>query len=421
MDTVKRHALLTVISLLLGSALVFWVEPNSTAGTTFLVALVVAIVNLFGVFCWPERKPPEAASPAARDRLSLWLSAAVVSLLLTPAGAPAQEAASPAPRIRSASDAQPIPRPAWVCRLTTGPRAGATQLLVLRPGMPQRSGQPCSDGRGSSGIVLMLRHGEVAPPAPPRPVEHAARRPQNAETSPATGCGNCATMMARPSPPPPPPPAQGFSAGAAPPLLRPTRAYMRASDIPPRGVAAYGVVALRALPTPVTQSRLAMVCQSFLASLPRQDSLPRSVSLAEQMVTVWPLGDPSAPQARSEDCSYLTQHYDLFGGLSAIEDARSPDHPLTGRGPYLIGWSPSGMRGVKDAVVLVLDMSRYDSQESFDEVFQLWQQKIVENPDLWRKGFDVESLKLALRDFSDHYGNDILSGLGFWEKKPGGT
>src|SRR5271169_2834534 len=87
------------------------------------------------------------------------------------------------------------------------------------------------------------------------------------------------------------------------------------------------------------------------------------------MVTVWPLTNPDAPEAQAQSCDYLTSHYDLNGGLAAIRDARSPDHPLDGRGPFLVGWSPSNAREGKDAVVLVVDMSSYDSQASFDEVF----------------------------------------------------
>lgn len=126
--------------------------------------------------------------------------------------------------------------------------------------------------------------------------------------------------------------------------LTPTRTFLKAKDIPPQGVGAYGVVAFRALPTTSSRDRLLMVCESFLASLPAQTSLPRNVALKDQMVTVWPLSaaQPSSAQLRS--CDYLINNYDLFGGLAAIRDAQSQAHPLNGRGPFLIGWSPSSMR-----------------------------------------------------------------------------
>jgi hypothetical protein len=61
-----------------------------------------------------------------------------------------------------------------------------------------------------------------------------------------------------------------------------------------------------------------------------------------------------------------------------------------------------------DKLVLVVDMSPYDSQDSFNEALMFWKTKIVEDPKLWRSGFSVESFRLAVRDFVDHYGNAIL-------------
>jgi hypothetical protein len=197
----------------------------------------------------------------------------------------------------------------------------------------------------------------------------------------------------------------------SPTRLVPVRGYMRAGDIPPPWVAAYGVVAFRAKSTDTNRSRLLRVCQSFKAYLPRQESIPASVSLNEQMITIWPLDDPSAAEAQKDDCEFAIDHYDLYGGISAIQDAQSQTGTIDGRGPFLIGWSPSSARGVPDKVVLIVDLSSFDSQSSFDEMFLFWQKKVIENPDLWRSGFAVEHLRLAIRDFVDLYGSDILSAI----------
>ncbi|HJS87290.1 MAG TPA: hypothetical protein VJ779_17690, partial [Acetobacteraceae bacterium] len=85
-----------------------------------------------------------------------------------------------------------------------------------------------------------------------------------------------------------------------------------------------------------------------------------------------------------------------------------------GRGPFLIGWSPSNMRGVPDAIVLIVDMSDFESQQSFDEAFLFWQRKIVEDPQLWRSGFSLERVRLAVRDFVDHYGKSIEAAIKIW-------
>jgi hypothetical protein len=203
-----------------------------------------------------------------------------------------------------------------------------------------------------------------------------------------------------------PPPRPG---GSRPLTL--ARNFARAADIPPRGVGAYGVVALRSKATPANTDRLMMLCRAFEASLPRQDSLPKSVSVADQMVTVWPLDSPGAPQARADDCVFAVSHYDLEGGLSAIRDARAQGARMKGLGPYLIGWSPAAARGVRGKLVLVIDMSALNSQDSFDREFAFWQDRVVADPALWRSGFSLRTMRLAVRDFFDKYGQSAVDAV----------
>ena len=51
------------------------------------------------------------------------------------------------------------------------------------------------------------------------------------------------------------------------------------------------------------------------------------------------------------------------------EDAEQQGAKLDGPGPFLIGWSPSNSRGIPDKVVLVVNMSSFESQDSFDNAF----------------------------------------------------
>lgn len=133
------------------------------------------------------------------------------------------------------------------------------------------------------------------------------------------------------------------------------------------------------------------------------------------MLTIWPLDEPDASEALKDDCDFAVDHYDLVGGILAIQDAsRHQGADLEGMGPFLIGWSPSNARGVPDKVVLIFDLSRLESQASFDEAFTIWQKRIVENPSLWVAGFSATKIRLALRDFIDHYGTDVVK---FWGGK----
>jgi hypothetical protein len=203
--------------------------------------------------------------------------------------------------------------------------------------------------------------------------------------------------------------------GAPVPRLVPARVYLRAADIPPPSIGAYGVVALRSKPTPANRERLLRTCIAYRASLPPQRTLPSSIPPSNQMLTIWPLDEPDASEALKDDCDFAVDHYDLVGGILAIQDAsRHQGANLEGVGPFLIGWSPSNTRGVPDKVVLIFDLSHLESQASFDEAFTIWQKKIVENPTLWVSGFSVTKIRLALRDFIDHYGSDVVQ---FWGGK----
>lgn len=335
MNSVAKHAVLTAASFVVGTFLVWWVEPSTAAGATFLVAGCVFIVNALGAVFWRSQ---------SKTLIKIWIGSITAILLLSQTACETNN-----PHTLSSQE------------VTTINSAIGGALL---------GGLLDASGLGRGAAIGAAAGGAIGIPT-----------------------------------------TQSSNQDIRTPL-RPTRAFLSASDIPPAGVGAYGVVALRTLPTPANHDRLIMLCRSFLASLPAQQTLPASVALKDQMITVWPLN--FQPPQGTPQCDYLISNYDLYGGISAVEDAASQGHRLNGRGPFLIGWSPSTKRGKPDAVVLVIDMSGFETQASFDDAFKFWQDKVVEDPSLWRQGFRLERLRLAIRDFADHYGESILGALKFW-------
>jgi hypothetical protein len=179
--------------------------------------------------------------------------------------------------------------------------------------------------------------------------------------------------------------------------------------MPPRQVAGYGVVAFTARPLSQEIERHKLVCEAYKATLIPQNELPANTPLSEQMVTYWPILNKSSAEAQRGDCGYLVVNYALQLSLDAIHDADKQGEALASRrGPFLIAWAPSESRSKPDAVVLVMDLSSLESQRSFLELFRDWRQKIVDNPQLWRRGFDVEALRRTIRDTFDRYGDGIL-------------
>jgi hypothetical protein len=193
-------------------------------------------------------------------------------------------------------------------------------------------------------------------------------------------------------------------------MLQTVRALIEPSELPPRGVAAYGIVAFSSLALSTDIERYKFVCEAFKATLIPQESLPSGTPLSVQMITFWPIKNKRTAGAIRADCSHLIENYDLETGLDAIRDADKQAEKLAERrGPFLVAWSPAESRYKSDSLVLVMDLSRLDGQQNFVEIFQTWRQKIVDNPDLWKGGFvDIESFRRTVRDTLDRYGDGIL-------------
>ncbi|KPH05044.1 hypothetical protein CO657_11090 [Rhizobium acidisoli] len=192
-------------------------------------------------------------------------------------------------------------------------------------------------------------------------------------------------------------------------ILHPVREYVREIDIPPDGVGAYGIVALKSKQTSANSAKLMMVCRSFLAHFDRSELSPYPVS--DQMITIWPLDDPEAKLAKADDCDWVLQHYVLGAASTAMAYAVKQNMAFDGEGPFLIGWSPADSRGKPDKLVLVVDMSTSNDQASIDHDFDFWKDKIVKDPKSWRSGFSVEAIRQKLKDFVDQYGDKIVKDI----------
>jgi hypothetical protein len=220
-----------------------------------------------------------------------------------------------------------------------------------------------------------------------------------------SGCSYFATVPAPGAPSPPP------TIGPSTEGSWPARAFLQGDDIPPANAGAYGIVAFRSLPTSASKKRMGMFCESFTHYLPDNTRIPRNVPPSDVLVTVWPLVTAGAIEAEKETCDDLLKNYDLVAGTSAIRDAQRQGLKLSGRGPFMLAWSPPDVRGVRGKQVLVSDMSNLESQESFDQAMALWQDRIVSNASAWKNGFDWDMAILDVHDAADKYGKASLAGL----------
>jgi hypothetical protein len=210
---------------------------------------------------------------------------------------------------------------------------------------------------------------------------------------------------------------QGTGNAAAPVTIRASRLFSGPAQFPPEDFRAYGVVAFPSRATSHDRDRHLMICEAYVAALPHADDLsiqPR----ANQMVTVWPVDNlDTAKQlnggATGNVCPQAVDAYSLVSAQQAIHEARQTGLDLSARGPFLLAWSPSNSKGTEDALVLVADLSDVDTPERSLEIMRRWTTDIEKDPKLWDDGWDLELLRVKLRDWVDDIGPKILGTVGF--------
>ncbi len=191
-----------------------------------------------------------------------------------------------------------------------------------------------------------------------------------------------------------------------------TRLFAGPGQYPPQEFKAYGILAFPARATPATRSRHLFICEAYLARLPHVSEVRAPTRL--QMVTVWPMADDQAAQTLNDDplasnCPAAVDGYGLVAAQEAIRHARAVGHDLTGRGPFLLAWSPAQDKGKPAAAVLVADMSDVSTAGGAAEILARWAGDIEKKPELWENGWSLEGLRLAIQSWADHYGSRLLA------------
>lgn len=193
--------------------------------------------------------------------------------------------------------------------------------------------------------------------------------------------------------------------------VRASRLFAGPGEYPPTDFAAYGVVAFPERATGETKARHMMVCDAYVASLPKPGDL--AVPPSQQMVTIWPIASTAfADKARSasdsDACGMAVDNYNLPAGQGALLDARAAtDERLDGQGPYLVAWSPPTDKGKSRVVALVFDLSGATTEDQIREYFRRWRGDIEADPALWKGGWSVETVRLKIRDWLDSVGAQL--------------
>jgi hypothetical protein len=197
-----------------------------------------------------------------------------------------------------------------------------------------------------------------------------------------------------------------------------SRLFAEPKQYPPEDFAAYGILAFRSRASTHDRDRHLLICEAYVASLPHESEL--NVDIADQMVTVWPVDSGASAAAlnrmpREGICDKAIDSYGLALALQAIGDAELAGMDLSGIGPFLLAWSPAADKGKRDALVLVADLSDVTTYRQVQELLQGWSREIEQDPLLWRRGWDLEAVRLEIRLWADRYGSRILALFGATE------
>jgi hypothetical protein len=203
--------------------------------------------------------------------------------------------------------------------------------------------------------------------------------------------------------------------GKIPIITLPSRMFAGPGQYPPREFKAYGVVAFNSLPTDADKDRYGMICNAYVSSLLYFKDV--QAPLEKQMVTVWPIDNKDvalkvSTESREKVCADAVPHYGLSIAQGAILAARRNTSDLTGRGPFLLAWSPGATEGQTNVLVLVSDMSDVINNDQAKQILEEWERDITENPTLWDNGWNEPKLKRFVRLWADKWGSKALQILG---------
>lgn len=194
-----------------------------------------------------------------------------------------------------------------------------------------------------------------------------------------------------------------------------SRLFAGPTQYPPEDFAAYGIVAFPSRATSHDRARHLMICEAYVGSLPHASAL--AVAIEDQMATVWPLdADDMATELNGRGsrrptaiCDAAVDAYGLALAQQALHDGAAAGVDVSGPGPFLLAWSPPSDKGQADAVVLMVDLSGVTTAGQALELFQRWRTDIEGSPELWRTGWDLDDLRMTIRQWVDRFGPLIMA------------
>ncbi|NKB48506.1 MAG: hypothetical protein GKS02_03965 [Alphaproteobacteria bacterium] len=200
--------------------------------------------------------------------------------------------------------------------------------------------------------------------------------------------------------------------------IKAARVFAGPDQYPPLKFAAYGIMAFPLRASEFNRDRHLMICRAYVAGILTSRTLTNlGISHTQQMFTTWPVTtnavaddlNRTPPSFYAGVCKFAVDSYGLEVAAQALRDAELANVDTSGRGPYLLAWSPPSKKGMREALVLVSDLSNVTTEEQAQQMLRSWTRRIEQTPGLWRNGWNKERLRIEIRHWVDRYGPGILT------------
>ena len=154
-------------------------------------------------------------------------------------------------------------------------------------------------------------------------------------------------------------------------------------------------------------SRNLNICKSYTRHFDPVLEFKNTVPDENTMQTYWLLNykanmiaNESGPSALSKiACDKHVNLYDFTRAKVLLGRAKL----LYSKGPVLAAWSNTTM----DNGLLTFDLTNIKKSD-FDQAMLIWKKRIVNNPAIWNKGFDLSIIKKEFHQLEQKYGKGIV-------------
>jgi hypothetical protein len=175
-----------------------------------------------------------------------------------------------------------------------------------------------------------------------------------------------------------------------------SRDYLNEKMKPSCAYGAYGYI-LFTEPLPGNKEdheKMVLIAQMFQNVFePQAQYVKRGVDPKDLMVMYWFLSDNN-PVKKDISPDEMIGRYDYARAKMILSKLGKSGK----RGPIFVAWSKPCASEMQDKEALIFDISDFDNDD-IKRAFQIWNERVSQDPAYWKNGFQLEMFRSAFRNF----------------------